>query len=552
MKRFRSLPLALGLVAVASLVACHRGGSNPRLEAPSAAWPSLSEPPPPRGNPALRDAAVVIAIEDYSFVDDIPGARANAQDWVQFLAKSQGVPEQHIYLSWNFEATKENILADLDKATKQVSPGGRLWFVFIGHGAPNRAGNDAWLVGADAQRSPASLEQRGISQAEVVAKLESIEGVTPIVVLDACFNGQTASGGRLMEAGLQDLAFIDLRAGTKAIVLSASKKDEYAGPLPGLNRPAFSYLLLGAMRGWGDGNKDGSVTASEAIDYSQRALGMLVKGRTQTPEIVGDQGGAQLLAISSGEDGPDLTEMRIRGAGANETTIKGDALAVPDAELLAKDVDFSSKSDMEAEKLYGEVLVQQKDPEELPEVKASGWCALARMNKPTNPYRLQALKMCRDWQIYARALREKESGMVRDYEYLRDYLLLGHKSKDQKLAAVSAFLSGYGDMSEDDYPHLRHVKRAQKKLQRGDKAKMPSLSGVQIVPQGSPSGAPSSTSSDTTAPGSVAPVTTPAEGTVAPGSVPPEQTTTTSTPEPTPSSDTTATPGTTPETTPNP
>jgi hypothetical protein len=406
MPRFRILPLALCLSAPLFL-ACDKGKGGVKLQAPSSSWPNLSEAPPPKGNPALRDAAVVIAIEDYSFVDDIPGARANAQDWVQFLTKSQGVPEQHIYLSWNFEATKENILTDIDKATKQVSPGGRLWFVFIGHGAPNRAGNDAWLVGADAQRTPDSLAQRGLSQAEVVAKLESVEGVTPIIVLDACFNGQTQSGDRLMETGLQDLAFIDLRAGTKAIVLSASKKDEYAGPLPGLNRPAFSYLLLGAMRGWGDNNKDGSVTVSEAVGYSQRALGMLVKGRTQTPEIIGDQGGAQLLAVSSGEEGPDLTEMRIRGAGANETTIKGDTLAVPDAELLHQDVDFSSKSDMQAEKLYGEVLAKQKDDEELPESKASGWCALARLSQPTNPYRVQALKMCRDWQIYARALRNK-------------------------------------------------------------------------------------------------------------------------------------------------
>jgi hypothetical protein len=528
-------PLLLALcLAVPLFAACKNTGGGVKLEAPSASWPSLSEAPPAKGNPAMRDAAVVIAIEDYSFVDDIPGARANAQDWVQFLAKSQGVPEQNIYLSWNFEATKENILADIDKATRQVAPGGRLWFVFIGHGAPNRSGNDAWLVGADAQRSPESLAQRGLSQAEVVAKLEAVEGVTPIVVLDACFNGQTSSGGRLMEAGLQDLAFIDLRAGSKAIVLSASKKDEYAGPLPGASRPAFSYLLLGAMRGWGDENKDGSVTVNEAVNYSQRALGMLVKGRRQTPEIIGDQGGAQLLAVSAGESGPDLTEMRIRGAGANETTIQGDTLAVPDAELLHNDVDFSAKSDMAAEKLYGEALTAQKDPEELPEVKASRWCALARMNAPTNPYRVQALKMCRDWQIYARALREKESSMVRDYEYLREYLLLGHKTQDQKLAAASAFISGYGDMSEADYPHLRHVKRAQRKLKTSDKAKMPSLSSVRVVPEGSPSNV---------APGTDAPASAPAIESVAPGSVPPAETPPATTP-----TDPTATPA--PETTP--
>ena len=83
--------------------------------------------------------------------------------------------------------------------------------------------------------------------------------------------------------------------------------------------------------------------------------------------------------------------------------------------------------------------------------------------------------------------------MVSDYEYLRDYLTLGHKSKDQKQAACSAFLSGYSDLAESDYPHMKHVRSAQKALQRGANAKMPSLAEVKIVPDGSPSAAPGAT-----------------------------------------------------------
>jgi hypothetical protein len=78
--------------------------------------------------------------------------------------------------------------------------------------------------------------------------------------------------------------------------------------------------------------------------------------------------------------------------------------------------------------------------------------------------------------------------MVNDYEYLRDYLTLGHKSKDQKQAACAAFLSGYNGFPESKYPHIKNVRRAQKALERGGKAKMPSLSDVKIVPEGSPSG----------------------------------------------------------------
>lgn len=483
--RFFAIALSACLLAAAG---CNRGGKNVSLKKEATAWPSLAEPPPPVTNPALRDAAVVIAIEDYQQVDDIPGARANAADWVKFLTKSQGVPEANTHLLWNYEATREEILADTRRAVEKVSPGGRLWFVFIGHGAPKKTGDDAWLIGADVRPTPDSIEARGVAQTELLSILESKEGVTPIVVLDACFNGKTSTGGSVMEKGLQDLVFVSLKTGSRSIVLSASKSDEYAGSLPGLNRPAFSYLLLGAMRGWGDTNKDGTITVQEAVGYSRDALEMLLQGRHQTPEIVGGIGAEQALALSSGEGGPDLTEMRMRGAAANDLKMNADTLAVPDAALFeGGTVNFSQKSDMHAEKLYGEALKIQKEEEALPETRASKWCELARLSAETNPYRIQALKMCREWQIYARALRNKETSMVNDYEYLRDYLTLEHKNKDQKQAACAAFLSGYSDLAEADYPHIKHVRRALKSLQRGQKAKVPSLSDVKIVPAGSPS-----------------------------------------------------------------
>lgn len=479
-----SLGKLLFPLAALALFACANKPGNVELrKADTTGWPSLTQPPPPVANAALRDAALVVAIEDYQNVDDIPGAQANAADWVKFLTKTQGVPETNAHLLWNYEATREEILQDAQRAVDKVSPGGRLWFVFIGHGAPKRTGDDAYLIGADVRPSPDSVEQRSVLQSELMAILESKEGVTPIVVLDACFNGKTSTGTRVMEAGLQDLVFVDLKAGSKAIVLSASKKDEYAGSLPGLNRPAFSYLLLGAMRGWGDTNNDGTVTVHEAVSYSRDALEMLLQGRSQTPEVVGGIGADQMLALSTGEKGPDLTEMRMRGAAANDLKINADTLAVPDAALFeGGDVNFSAKSDMAAEKLYGEALEVQKDDKALPEQRASVWCALARMREETNPYRIQALRMCREWQVYFKALRDKETSMVNDYEYLRDYLLLSHKTRDQKLAACSAFLSGYSDLAEADYPHIKNVRRAQSALEHNRKAKMPSLSNVNIVP----------------------------------------------------------------------
>ena len=70
-------------------------------------------------------------------------------------------------------------------------------------------------------------------------------------------------------------------------MLTAGRGDQFAGPLPGLGRPAFSWLALGALRGWGDRDRDGVVTAQEAVDFANDRLVELVNDRTQEPQVAG-------------------------------------------------------------------------------------------------------------------------------------------------------------------------------------------------------------------------------------------------------------------------
>jgi hypothetical protein len=123
------------------------------------------------------------------------------------------------------------------------------------------------------------------------------------MILDACFSGRTANGQPLA-AGLQPLILVKQAAAPSITVLTAGRSDQFAGPLPGINRPAFSYLVLGALRGWGDANGDGVVTAQEAIDYATKALTVVPIGRVQTPELVG---ASTPLSRNATETGPSLS-----------------------------------------------------------------------------------------------------------------------------------------------------------------------------------------------------------------------------------------------------
>ncbi len=231
-----------------------------------------------------RDVAIVVAIDEYAFLPDVPGAVRNANDWELFFRRGLGVPEVHILTEQ--DAGREDILDFAQRATEGAQSEGRLWFVFIGHGAPSADGSDGLLVGMDARSSPQSLQARSVAQSELLELLEAGSQSQTILVVDACFSGQAHDGSALAPGTQPVVPVVEPKVEQSTIVLSAARADQFAGALPGKERPAFSYLLLGALRGWAAGDED-VVTTGEALEFVSRQL-RGVRGRHQTPELFGD------------------------------------------------------------------------------------------------------------------------------------------------------------------------------------------------------------------------------------------------------------------------
>jgi hypothetical protein len=166
-------------------------------------------------------------------------------------------------------------------------------------------------VGADADRSADGIYGRSVTRSELTERLGKGAQAHTVLVLDACFSGQSGGGGALVP-GLQPLVPTALASqgsprGTH--VLTATGSGEFSGSLRGTSRPAFSYLLLGALSGWGDGANDapdGRVSLQEARDWTAGALNLTVQGRTQTPQLLGED-----LRVGRAwrKDAPDLVAM---------------------------------------------------------------------------------------------------------------------------------------------------------------------------------------------------------------------------------------------------
>ncbi len=161
-----------------------------------AQWPSIDTPLPKQGG-GENDAALLLSIGDYAFLPDVPGAKENAAAWYQHLTTTRGVPATQVTWLQDTDATLEGIQDALDELPKKVKPGGTLWVLFIGHGAPSQGGSDGVLVGADAQNVVRSLYARSLPRQKLLDGLAAGPHARVVVVLDACFSGQSGSGQQL-------------------------------------------------------------------------------------------------------------------------------------------------------------------------------------------------------------------------------------------------------------------------------------------------------------------------------------------------------------------
>gem|GEM_PF-1387431 len=301
----------------ACLVFCLAGSafSAMRLTGDNPAWPDLSRPAPYIGG-GEADAAVIVGIEKYSGgLPVLAGAAANAWAWFDYFNKTRGVPGRNISLLLDAEATAGNMAEAVSRAAAQAGAGGALWFVFIGHGLPDAAGRDRLLAGVDAKNSAAAVRGRSLPLKALLSSLSGASAGVIVVLLDAYFSGKGPDGKALV-AGLAPFSMPIQLSDQRFAVLTAAGPEEAARPLPGAERPAFSYLALGGLRGWAGSGAEGGLSAGVLGEFISKSFTDFEGGKTRTPELSGNR--KAVLARRGTEKGPDMERMgKIAGTVVN-------------------------------------------------------------------------------------------------------------------------------------------------------------------------------------------------------------------------------------------
>ena len=285
----------------------------------AASLPDIDEPLK-AGSRAPHDAAVVVGIEDYSYIADVPWATRDAQAFYRTLLYTVGVPAARVRLL-DGGASHEMIREALTQAATEAGRSGRVWFYFAGHGAASSRDGERMILGQDVRAEVAAFDSRGLTVGEI-ERLAGAQGAQVVMVLDTCYTGRDRAGEALVPGGRFVVPAYATRAEPRVVSWTAAGPNEVAKPLDSVGHGAFTYFVIGALRGWADGQidgvRDGQVTLEEASLYVNDSLAAAQVSR-QHPALLADDAATWVLSASPRLETPpeiDATsEVRSPAAG---------------------------------------------------------------------------------------------------------------------------------------------------------------------------------------------------------------------------------------------
>lgn len=223
---------------------------------------------------APADGALVIGIEDYLRIPPVPYARRDATAFQALLVSTLGIPADRVH-RLDSDASREVLEAALVHLGQDVGPDGTAWVFFAGHGAASPTTGERLLLGDDTPARLEGFEARSVPVSRAAA-LAGAGGGRVHLVLDTCFTGVGRDGAPLVPGARFAIPSWATPPQPGVLEWSAASPGEAAMALDAVEHGAFTWLVLGALRGWADGEIDGrrdeQVTAREAAVYVERSL----------------------------------------------------------------------------------------------------------------------------------------------------------------------------------------------------------------------------------------------------------------------------------------
>lgn len=234
------------------------------------------------GNKADNVFAVVIGNESYNKEAGVPFAANDGKIFAEYCKSVLGLPEENIHLAVN--ATLNDMKHEigwLSKVLETRKGNAKAIFYYAGHGIPDEASKNAYLLPVDGYGSDIST---GYSLEKLYADLGNVPSQSVTVFLDACFSGAKREGDMLASArGIALKANRGIPVGN-VVVFSAAQGDETAYPYKKEGHGLFTYYLLKELK-----ETKGDVTLKQLGNFvtekvSQQSI--VINSKPQTPTVI--------------------------------------------------------------------------------------------------------------------------------------------------------------------------------------------------------------------------------------------------------------------------
>lgn len=223
----------------------------------------------------LNAIALIIAVGDYqnSNIPKVKYAKRDASLMREYLIKRLGYDPNNIFPKTLDELPTAGFIKTYikDRLKRILRPDGNseLFVYYVGHGAPSMLNdNNAYLVPYDADPNYLT-DLNAYAVNEFFTDIAALPASKKIIVLDACFSGQSGDGKSLINnaSPLTLKPKVDLFNDSKSVIFMSSKSDQVSNWYPEKQHSLFTYFFLKGLQGTADLNSDGLITLSEMEQY---------------------------------------------------------------------------------------------------------------------------------------------------------------------------------------------------------------------------------------------------------------------------------------------
>ena len=195
--------------------------------------------------------AIVIGIEHYR--EKLPNADfavGDAKLAAQYFERALGVPEANVALLTDDRASKSDFEKYFERwLPNRVAAGDTVYVYYSGHGAPNPAKGDAYLVPYDGD--PTYIEETGYSVKRLFDQLAKLPAKQVYVAMDSCFSG--AGGRSVIAQGARPLvSVVQADVPANLTVLAASAGNQISNSYQEKGHGLFTYFFLKGLKEKGD------------------------------------------------------------------------------------------------------------------------------------------------------------------------------------------------------------------------------------------------------------------------------------------------------------